>query len=56
MKALLPVTAVFTPSLTLVAMVKLLLKFSAGVNVSAASKVFTSALAPVAVHTPVPLL
>ena len=37
-------------------MVKLLLKFSAGVYVSPASSVFTSAIVPLAVHTPVPAL
>ena len=42
------------PSLTLVATVKLPLKFKAGVNVNAASKVLTSATAPLAVQTPVP--
>ena len=41
------------PSLMLVAIVKLLLKFAAGVNVSPASSVFTSAIAPLAVQTPV---
>ena len=33
-------------------MVKLLLKFVAGVNVSPASRVFTSAIAPLAVQAP----
>ena len=47
-----PVIAGATPSLTLVAMVKLLLKFSAGVKVTPASKALTSAIAPLAVHTP----
>ena len=51
-----PVTAAATPSLTLVAMVKLLLKFAAGVNVNAASNVLTSAMAPLADQTPVPAL
>src|SRR5438477_525583 len=45
-----------TPSLTLVAMVKLLLKFRAGLKVTPASKVLTSAIAPLALHTPVPAL
>ena len=49
---LLPVTGAATPSLTLVAIVKLLLKFAAGVNVSPASNVFTFARAPLALHTP----
>ena len=53
---LLPVIAAATPSLTLVAIVKLLLKFAAGVKVTPASKVLTSAIAPLAVHTPVPAL
>ena len=53
--ALKKVFAEFMP-LTLVAMVKLLLKFAAGVKVSAASKAFTSAIAPLALHTPVPAL
>src|SRR5438094_10272856 len=35
-----------TPSLTLVAMVKLLLKFRAGLKVTPASKALTSAMAP----------
>src|ERR1043166_4324733 len=52
--ALVPVTAGATPSLTLVAIVKLLLKFEAGVNVRPASKTLTSARAPLAVQTPVP--
>ena len=51
-----PVTAAATPSLTLVAIVKLLLKFAAGVNVNAASNVLTSAMAPLADQTPVPAL
>ncbi len=54
--ALLPVTGAATPSLTLVAMVKLPLKLTVGVKVSPASKVFTSAMVPDAVHTPVPAL
>ena len=54
--ALLPVTGAATPSLTLVAMVKLLLKSAVGVKVSAASSALTSAVAPLAVHTPVPAL
>ena len=54
--ALLPVSGAATPSLTLVAMVKLLLKSAAGVKVSPASRVLTSAIAPLAVHTPVPAL
>ena len=54
--ALLPVMGAATPSLTLVAMVKLLLKLSAGVKLTPASKVLTSASAPLAVHTPVPAL
>ena len=49
---LLPVTAAATPSLTLVAIVKLALKLSAGVKVSPASNVLTSAIAPLALHTP----
>jgi hypothetical protein len=51
-----PVTAAATPSLTLVAMVTLLLKFAAGVNVNAASNVLTLAMAPLADQTPVPAL
>src|SRR5438128_506373 len=51
-----PVIAGATPSLTLVAMVKLLLKFRAGLKVTPASKVLTSAIAPLALHTPVPAL
>src|SRR5438105_11458469 len=43
-----------TPSLTLVAIVKLLLKFRAGLKVTPASKALTSAMAPLALHTPVP--
>jgi pilus assembly protein CpaE len=54
--AMLPVMGAATPSLTLVAMVKLLLKSSAGVKLTPASKVLTSASAPLAVHTPVPAL
>ena len=54
--ALLPVMAGATPSLTLVAIVKLPLKFAAGVNVSPASSALTSAIAPAAVQTPVPAL
>ena len=50
--ALTPVIAGATPSLTLVAMVKLLLKFWVGVKVTPASRVLTSAIAPVALHTP----
>ena len=53
--ALLPLTDRL-PSLTLVAIVKLLLKFSVGVKVSPASSVLTSAIAPLAVQTPVPAL
>ncbi|MBK8341262.1 MAG: hypothetical protein IPK99_15305 [Flavobacteriales bacterium] len=49
---LLPVTGAATPSLTLVVMLKLELKFKAGTNVTPASKVFTLAIAPLAVHTP----
>jgi hypothetical protein len=51
---LLPV-AVPVSSLTLVAMEKVLLKFSAGVNVTAASKALTSAIGPLALHIPVAL-
>ena len=51
--SLLPVIGAATPSSTLVAMVKVLLKFSAGVKVTPASSVLTSAIAPLAVHTPV---
>ena len=51
-KLLLPVMAAATPSVTLVAMVKLALKFSVGVKVNPASSVFTLAIAPLAVHTP----
>ena len=54
--ALLPSTAGATPSLTLVAIVKLALKLRLGVKVTPASRVFTSAVAPLAVHTPVPAL
>ena len=52
--AFVPVTAAATPSLTLVAMLKLLLKLAVGAKVRPASKTFTSAMAPLAVHTPVP--
>ena len=55
-KALLPVTGDATPSLTLVAIVKAALKFVVGVKLSAASSTLTSAIAPLAVHTPVPAL
>ena len=51
--ALVPVTE-RAPSLTLVAIVKLLLKFNAGANVTPANKMLTSATAPEAVQTPVP--
>ena len=54
--ALLPVIAGATPSLTLVAIVKLPLKFGAGVKVTPASSALTSAIAPEAVQTPVPAL
>jgi hypothetical protein len=43
---------VLVPSLTLVAMLKLLLKLDAGVNVTPANNAFTSASAPLALHTP----
>ena len=49
---LLPVT-VFTPSDTLVAIVKLPLALAAGVKVKPANNAFTSAVAPLALHTPV---
>ncbi|MBK8341263.1 MAG: hypothetical protein IPK99_15310 [Flavobacteriales bacterium] len=49
---LLPVTGAATPSLTLVVMLKLVLKFAAGTKVTPASKMFTLAIAPLAVHTP----
>ena len=55
-KALLPVIAGATPSLTLVAIEKLPLKFAAGVSVSPASSALTLAIAPEAVHTPVAAL
>ena len=51
--ALLPLT-LRLPSLTLVAIVKLALKFSVGVKVNPASSALTSARAPLAVQTPVP--
>ena len=54
--ALTPVIGAATPSLTLVAIVKLLLKLAAGVNVRPASSVLTSAMAPLAVQTPMPAL
>src|SRR5437660_6986019 len=47
-----PVIAGATPSLMLVAIVKLLLKFRAGLKVTPASKALTSAMAPLALHTP----
>ena len=50
---LVPVTE-RAPSLTLVAIVKLLLKFNAGVKVTPISKVLTLATAPEAVQIPVP--
>ena len=53
---LLPVTAGATPSDTDVAMVKLELKFAAGLKVTAASRALTLATAPLAAHTPVPAL
>ena len=53
---LVPVMAAATPSLTLVARVKLLLKLPAGVKVNPASSVFTLASAPLALHTPLPAL
>ena len=53
---LVPVIGAATPSETLVAMVKLLLKLEAGVKVNPASKVLTLAIAPVAVQTPVPAI
>src|SRR5258708_3236920 len=40
------------PSLTLVAIVRLPLKFAAGLKVTPAKTVFTSAIAPDAVHNP----
>jgi hypothetical protein len=49
-----PVTSAAIPSLTLVAIVKPALKFGAGVNVTPASSTLTSAIGPLAVHTPVP--
>ena len=52
--ALTPVAGGARPSLTLVAMVKLLLKLVAGKNVKPASNVLRSVIAPEAVHTPVP--
>src|SRR5688572_23965907 len=48
---LLPV-ADWLPSLTLVAIVKLVLYSGAGVKMTPASNVFTSAMGPEAVHTP----
>ena len=54
--ALVPVMAGATPSLTLVAIEKLPLKFAAGVNVTPASSALTSAIAPEAVQTPVPAM
>jgi hypothetical protein len=54
-EALLPVT-VSTPSLTLVATVKLPLKFRAGLNVTAARAALTSDTDPLAVQVPVPAL
>ena len=50
--ALTPVIAGATPSVTLVAIVKLLLKFRAGVKRTPASNVLTLARSPPAVHTP----
>ena len=54
--ALVPVMAGATPSLTLVAIEKLPLKFAVGVNVTPASSALTSAIAPEAVQTPVPAM
>ena len=54
--ALVPVMAGATPSLTLVATVKLPLKFAAGENVKPASRALTSAIAPEAVQMPLPAL
>ncbi len=56
LKLLLPVTGAATPSDTLVATVKLPLKLSAGVKVSAANRVLRLVMAPLAVHTPVAAL
>src|SRR5688572_18417970 len=50
--ALVPLVGAEKPSVMEVAMVKLLLKFSAGVKVTAASSALTPAIAPLAVHTP----
>ena len=52
-KLLLPVIAGAVPSEILVVTVKLELKLLAGVNISPANKVFTSAMAPEAIHIPV---
>jgi hypothetical protein len=52
-KLLVPVMASATPSLTLVATVKSALKLVAGVKVTPASSVLTSAMAPEAVQRPV---
>ena len=52
-KFLVPVRAGATPSLTLVAMLKLPLKLAVGVKVTPASRALTSAMAPEALHTPV---
>src|SRR5258706_300036 len=49
-----PGVAASVPSVTVVAIVKLALKFVTGVKMTPASSVFTSAIAPLAVHTPVP--
>ena len=49
---LLPVTGAATPSLTLVEMLNPLLKSAAGVKVRLASRVLTSAMAPLADQTP----
>src|SRR6185503_5677881 len=54
--ALLPVTGAAMPSLTLVAIVKLPLKLAAGVKVRPARRMFTFAIAPLAVQTPVAAL
>ena len=54
--ALAPVIGAATPSLTLVAITKFAFTSAAGLKVTAASNVFTFAIGPDAVHTPVPAL
>jgi hypothetical protein len=51
---LIPVMGADALSVTLVLIVKLALKLAAGTKLTPASSVLTSAIAPEALHTPVP--